>query len=78
MQDLPVLREENEHPRFERQRADDSRTALPPGHAEALAAELREKIRGEVRFDAGSRALYATDGSNLSPGANRRCGSAER
>jgi FAD/FMN-containing dehydrogenase len=29
-----------------------------------LAAELREHIRGEVRFDAGSRALYATDSSN--------------
>jgi FAD/FMN-containing dehydrogenase/Fe-S oxidoreductase len=27
----------------------------------ALAAELREKIGGEVRFDRGSRALYATD-----------------
>ena len=25
---------------------------------------MRSKIRGEVRFDAGSRALYATDGSN--------------
>lgn len=32
-------------------------------NASALAAELRGKIRGEVRFDAGSRALYATDGS---------------
>jgi FAD/FMN-containing dehydrogenase/Fe-S oxidoreductase len=32
--------------------------------AAALAAELRARIRGEVRFDAGSRALYATDGSN--------------
>ena len=32
--------------------------------AAALAAELRQAIRGEVRFDAGSRALYATDGSN--------------
>ena len=32
--------------------------------AGALAAELRRKIRGEVRFDKGSRALYATDGSN--------------
>ena len=29
-----------------------------------LAAELAAAIRGEVRFDAGSRALYATDGSN--------------
>jgi FAD/FMN-containing dehydrogenase/Fe-S oxidoreductase len=27
----------------------------------ALAEELRARIRGEVRFDAGSRALYATD-----------------
>jgi FAD/FMN-containing dehydrogenase/Fe-S oxidoreductase len=34
--------------------------------AEALAAELRRNPRfeGEVRFDRGSRALYATDGSN--------------
>jgi FAD/FMN-containing dehydrogenase len=32
--------------------------------AAALAAELRARTRGEVRFDAGSRALYATDGSN--------------
>jgi len=32
--------------------------------AEALAAELRTSIRGEVRFDDGSRALYATDSSN--------------
>ncbi len=32
--------------------------------AGGLAAELRRSIRGEVRFDAGSRALYATDGSN--------------
>src|SRR5881398_2160544 len=32
--------------------------------AEALASELRRRIRGEVRFDRGSRALYATDGSN--------------
>src|ERR1700726_2140984 len=32
--------------------------------ARALADELRGMIRGEVRFDEGSRALYATDGSN--------------
>src|SRR5579864_237686 len=32
--------------------------------AKALADELRGTIRGEVRFDKGSRALYATDGSN--------------
>jgi len=32
--------------------------------AKAVAADLRGAIKGEVRFDAGSRALYATDGSN--------------
>src|SRR6266852_8414818 len=32
--------------------------------AQALASELDSKIRGEVRFDDGSRWLYATDGSN--------------
>jgi len=29
-----------------------------------LAAALRSQVRGEVRFDRGSRALYSTDGSN--------------
>src|SRR5258706_9749534 len=32
--------------------------------AEILASELRRAIKGEVRFDDGSRALYATDASN--------------
>ncbi len=36
---------------------------LPPGTA-SLEAELRSVVRGEVRFDNGSRALYATDASN--------------
>ncbi len=31
---------------------------------EELAAELRRRVRGEVRFDPGSRALYAADLSN--------------
>src|SRR5215471_2478573 len=35
-----------------------------PVDADTLAAELRRAIGGEVRFDRGSRALYATDGSN--------------
>ncbi len=35
-----------------------------PAYAKDLAAELRRKVRGEVRFDDGSRALYSTDGSN--------------
>ena len=34
------------------------------GAPEDLAAELRARDRGEVRFDDGSRALYATDASN--------------
>jgi FAD/FMN-containing dehydrogenase/Fe-S oxidoreductase len=32
--------------------------------ASALAHALHSQIAGDVRFDAGSRALYATDGSN--------------
>ncbi len=32
--------------------------------ASALEAALRRHLRGEVRFDSGSRAVYATDGSN--------------
>ncbi len=31
----------------------------------ALANALKNHVRGEVRFDNGSRALYATDGSNF-------------
>ncbi len=46
---------------------------LPSSHARAhdafpgareLEAQLRLKVRGEVRFDAASRALYSTDASN--------------
>ena len=33
-------------------------------HALALATELRGRIKGEVRFDAGTRAIYAHDSSN--------------
>src|SRR5438105_4209447 len=39
-------------------------TPKPLVDAEALGGRLRRKIKGEVRFDRGSRALYATDGSN--------------
>ena len=35
-----------------------------PGDTTALADDLRRSLRGEVRFDAGHRALYATDASN--------------
>ncbi|HSU67735.1 MAG TPA: FAD-binding oxidoreductase, partial [Tepidisphaeraceae bacterium] len=64
MSTLTVLREENEQNRFERLHRDDSRSAIPRVDAEALAAELKTRIHGEVRFDKGARALYATDGSN--------------
>ena len=40
------------------------RGTAPFKRGEALAAALARAIRGEVRFDRGSRALYATDASN--------------
>ncbi|HEY1378641.1 MAG TPA: FAD-linked oxidase C-terminal domain-containing protein, partial [Gemmataceae bacterium] len=58
------LREQNEYQRFARLERDDRRTAIAADAARALEAELRRTVAGEVRFDAGSRALYATDGSN--------------
>jgi FAD/FMN-containing dehydrogenase/Fe-S oxidoreductase len=36
----------------------------PFAAADSLEARLRQTVRGEVRFDAGTRALYATDASN--------------
>jgi FAD/FMN-containing dehydrogenase/Fe-S oxidoreductase len=41
------------------------RSADPPVDVERLAAALRERVDGEVRFDAGSRAAYSTDASNF-------------
>jgi FAD/FMN-containing dehydrogenase len=61
---LTVLREQNEQQRFQRLRHDDSRTGIADRAAKELAAALDGQIAGEVRFDDGSRALYATDGSN--------------
>ena len=46
------------------QTVDSPATKPTPIDAEALAADLRAQLRGEVRFDDGSRALYATDASN--------------
>lgn len=37
---------------------------LPRAVVTKLEADLRHRLAGEVRFDAGARALYATDGSN--------------
>jgi FAD/FMN-containing dehydrogenase len=39
-------------------------TIEQPDYTSNLVENLRATVRGEVRFDAGSRALYATDGSN--------------
>jgi FAD/FMN-containing dehydrogenase/Fe-S oxidoreductase len=38
--------------------------ALPYVDIDSLKRDLQSSIKGEVRFDNGSRALYATDGSN--------------
>ena len=59
---LKVLRDTQEARRFKRLEEDDSRTAI--SDADSLAAELKSVIDGEVRFDTGTRALYATDSSN--------------
>src|SRR6185437_13513674 len=61
---LTVLREREEARRFERERVDDSRTAISAAAAIALSAALKSRLDGEVRFDKGARALYSTDGSN--------------
>jgi FAD/FMN-containing dehydrogenase/Fe-S oxidoreductase len=42
----------------------EERPAFSLREAKVLAAELRARIQGEVRFDDGDRALYATDSSN--------------
>src|SRR5438309_10842215 len=39
--------------------------AAPPVDSSKLEAALRERVDGEVRFDAGSRAAYSTDASNF-------------
>ncbi len=57
---IPIDLKEHQPAAIPSRRADQ----LTTGAAEQLASELRRVIRGEVRFDRGSRALYATDGSN--------------
>ena len=61
---LTVLRETHERERLERLARDDARTAITAGDAQSMAEELKKRVDGEVRFDAGTRALYSTDGSN--------------
>ncbi len=63
MTTLTQQRSHRQGRRFERLAATDQpldRTIDTTG----LARALDEHVRGEVRFDAGTRALYATDGSN--------------
>jgi FAD/FMN-containing dehydrogenase/Fe-S oxidoreductase len=38
---------------------------FPPAALEAVRRDLEQRVDGEVRFDAGSRAAYSTDGSNF-------------
>ncbi|MGO4572626.1 FAD-binding and (Fe-S)-binding domain-containing protein [Microvirga sp. 2TAF3] len=57
------------HPDRQIERAPDGRirtayTEIPDLDPKALFRELEAAIDGEVRFDTGSRALYATDSSN--------------
>ena len=61
---LSLLRYQNESTRFVRLENDDSRTAISADVVQSLAVTLERSIDGEVRFDQGARALYATDGSN--------------
>ena len=49
---------------IEQQDGPDKQSTTGPNNALLLAQELRESITGEVRFDAGSKALYSTDSSN--------------
>ena len=44
--------------------AADVKSAVSKIDVKLLEAELRGAIRGEVRFDTGTKAAYATDGSN--------------
>ncbi len=53
---------DNDSPRKAGNRAADAGDFTADRSA-ALAKELTDSLDGEVRFDAGSRALYATDGS---------------
>src|SRR3954469_13179830 len=64
MTSLVHLRTLQESKRFEREGREQHTRWSAGVNATGLAEALRGAIRGEVRFDRGSRALYATDGSN--------------
>src|SRR5581483_7601857 len=60
---FPPIRFENDRPIPSRVDHND-RIQSVNVDAAALAAALKREVRGEVRFDNGSRAMYATDASN--------------
>ena len=60
---FPPIRFENKRPASPRIDHKDRIQTVNIDSA-ALAAALRREIKGEVRFDNGSRAMYATDASN--------------
>jgi FAD/FMN-containing dehydrogenase len=62
--ELAISRNNVETPRLLRLSRDDSRTTISAENVASLQASLKQRIEGEVRFHKGSRALYATDGSN--------------
>jgi FAD/FMN-containing dehydrogenase/Fe-S oxidoreductase len=64
MPTLGAMRESREAARFARQRREEAIHAPARLDVRSLERALRDKVRGEVRFDDGSRALYATDASN--------------
>ena len=64
MATLTVERERREAGRLARLEAEDHPASTRGVDRAGLARTLGARIRGEVRFDDGSRALYATDGSN--------------
>jgi FAD/FMN-containing dehydrogenase/Fe-S oxidoreductase len=64
MTSLTEQRARRENRRFQRLGTVDRPAAARTVDTNALARALGERVRGEVRFDDGSRALYATDGSN--------------
>src|SRR5262252_3977712 len=61
---LPALNARHRVPLCQVEATRLTKTNTSDVDAEALAAELRRHVKGEVRFDDGSRALYATDASN--------------
>jgi FAD/FMN-containing dehydrogenase/Fe-S oxidoreductase len=63
-QSLTVLKTRTEADRLSRLHQIDSKKNVADVQVHELAAELKKQIDGEVRFDKGTRALYATDGSN--------------